>query len=180
MNEIWNQAFFAGFHGSDSFVAKIPIDVAREGDSMFVGGGEITLNKISASFSMPLRVAQGMSVEEFIGTAAKMGSELGRERAKGFFQAFPAPSPHAMAFEWKQPLQFQQVLDVWEKMQIDFGPDGLPIWPQVVLNAKGYDEFQKKLPEWQQDPECNRKWADLVERKRKEFDEREARRRLVD
>ena len=85
-----------------------------------------------------------------------------------------------MAFEWKQPLQFQQVLDVWEKMQIDFGPDGLPIWPQVVLNAKGYDEFQKKLPEWQQDPECNRKWADLVERKRKEFDEREARRRLVD
>jgi hypothetical protein len=141
---------------------------------------EVQYNRISTTFSMPLRTAEGMSVDEFIRSAARIGSQLGSERAKQFFKTFPTPSPHAVSFEWEGLVEFQQILDLWEKMEIEFDAKGMPIWPQVVLNSRGFAEFKEKFPKWEQDPECRTKWDDLVKRKRKEFGEREARRRLVD
>ncbi len=180
MNEMWNQAFFAGFHGSDPFVAQIAIRVQKEGNTAFIGDGEMNYKKCSAQFSFPIRDAQGMSPDEFFGAAAKMGLDLGGQQAKGVFEAMSKPSPHAVPLNWSGPLTFQQVLDSWEQMDLDFGDDGLPIWPTVVLNAPAHAEFKEKLPKWLEDPECKQKWAELVARKRKAFDEREARRRLVD
>jgi hypothetical protein len=65
-------------------------------------------------------------------------------------------------------------------MDVDFGKDGLPKWPTIVLAKDAHAEFREKLPQWLEDPEHKQKLVELVQLKRKEFDERQARRRLVD
>lgn len=180
MNDMWNEAFFAGFHGSDPFVAQIRVRVQKEGNSAFIGGGEMNYKQSSVEFSFPMRDAEGMSLEDFFGLAHKIGLELGGQRARSVFEAMSNPSPRAMPLKWDGPLTFQQILDTWEEMEVDFGSDGLPIWPTVVLNKPAHAEFREKLPKWLEDETCKQQWTDLVIRKRKEFDEREARRRLVD
>ncbi len=179
-HEMWSEALFAAFHGIDPFIAQIPVRVQKEGNLAFIGGGDMEYKKCSATSSFPVRDAEGMSLDEFLGTAINLGSELGGQQAKRILEAMSKPSPRAMPLQWDGPLTFQQILDTWEKMEIDFGDDGLPKWPTVVLNKKAHTEFKEKLPGWLEDSKCKQKWAELVERKRKEFDEREARRRLVD
>jgi hypothetical protein len=83
--------------------------------------------------------------------------------------------------EWKAgELKFDDMLVVWEKMELSFGPDGKPLWPTLVLHPTAHAEVLAKMQQWHEDPACRKKWEQLIERKRKEFDEREACRRLVD
>jgi hypothetical protein len=181
LNEIWNQAMFAAFHGADPFIAQIPGRAQKEGNAAFLGGREIAFEKGSTKSSFPIREAEGMSLEEYLATAVKLGSELGRQRAKGVFEGISSqPSPHAVPLKWDGPLTFNHIIDTWERMQIDFDAKGEPIPPQVLLNAPAYAEIKEKLPMWLEDAEFKRLWAGLLARKRKEFDEREACRRLVD
>jgi len=87
------------------------------------------IEKCSVTSSFKARDAEGMSVEEFFGMAGKLGLELGGQQAKGVFEAMSKPSPHAMPIQWEGPLQFQMILDTLEKMEVNFGSDGLPDWP---------------------------------------------------
>lgn len=135
----------------------------------------------SVNFSFPARDAQGMTEEEFLGTPFRLGNQMAGEQAKLVYNVLQTPSPHGMPLEWKTgELQFDQVLTIWEKMEVNFGKDGLPQWPTIVLHPQVRTELMEKLKLWHNDPECRKKWGDLVARKRKEFDERQANRRLVD
>jgi hypothetical protein len=180
MLELWNKAFFSSLHRSHPFLADIAIRVQKEGTAAFIGGSEINYKRAASTCSFDMRRAEGMSPEEFFGMATQLGSELGRQQAEGVFQAMSIPSPHSRPVQWSGPLQFETFLDTWEKMEINFGEDDLPQWPAVVLGKEALAEVRAKLPQWLEDPKNKEKWSELVERKRKEFDEREARRRLVD
>jgi hypothetical protein len=96
MLEMWNKAFFLGFHSSDPFVAQIPIRAQKEGKAASIGGGDIKYQKMSVTSSFKAREAEGMTVEEFFGMATKLGKDLGGEQAKGVFQAMSKPTPHGI------------------------------------------------------------------------------------
>ncbi|HXR04346.1 MAG TPA: hypothetical protein VN836_06520 [Verrucomicrobiae bacterium] len=181
MLDLWNTAFFNGMNGCDPFLSQIPVRVQKEGDAAHTGGGEMDYKLCSVNFSFPARDAQGMSEEEFLGAPFRLGTQMAGEQAKIVFDKLKTPSPHGMPLEWKiGELQFDQVLAIWEKMEVNFGSDGMPQWPSIVLQPEARAELLEKLQKWHNDPECRKKWEDLVLRKRKEFDEREAHRRLVD
>lgn len=174
MIELWNQAMFTSLHGGEPFLAQIPLRVQKEGDAGF------DYKRCSVEFSFPTRDAQGMTVDEFFGLAVKLGKEMASEQMKVVIDTAMRPTPHTMPVKIEGSLTFQQILDTWARMEIRFGDDGMPIWPHIVLGPEWSTELREQMPKWLADPECQRKMAALAEQKRKEFDEREARRRLVD
>jgi hypothetical protein len=178
--EMWNTVFFSGFHNCHPFVAQVPVRSQKEGNTASLYGKEIKYQKASATGSFKARDAEGMNCAEFFGFARKLGEEIGAEQAKAIFQAMSEPSPRSMPLHWNGPLKFEMVLDTWEKMEIDFDCDGKPIWPEIVPTPEFQAEFNTKFPQWLEDAVNKTAIATLIIRKRKEFDEREARRRLVD
>ena len=127
-----------------------------------------------------MRDAEGMQLDEFLNNAFELGASFARNNRKGCSKKLAEPSPHTMAVDFELPLKFQQVLKTWGKMEISFGDDGKPVWPTIPEGNDLHAEFRIKMPEWLKDPEFKRHIEELISRKRKEFDEREARRRLVE
>lgn len=122
-----------------------------------------------------------MSGEEFFGVPFRLGAQMAGEQAKTLYSKLTRPSPHGMPLQWKiGELKFEDLLAVWERMELDFGSDGKPLWPTIVLQPAAHAEVVEKMKHWHEDPAFRKKWEELIERKRKEFDAREACRRLVD
>ncbi len=180
MLELWNQVLFVNLHGSDPILAQIPVRVQKEGDSALLGGQEMEYKKCTVESSFPARDAEGMSFDEFFGSAEKLGHGLAAEQAKGIFAKLLHPTPHTMPITVEGQLTFQQLVETWGKMDVSFDKDGRPIWPSIGGDSRSTAELNENLPKWLQDPECQNALTELTERKRREFDEREARRRLVD
>jgi len=134
-------------------------------------------------FSLPARDGEGMTDEDYLGTAVKLGAEMAAKQVQGVFKSIGKPTAHTTSFSWEAgELTLDVLLEAWSwsPMEVRFGADGKPEWPTAVMSPEAIVEFHEKIPIWLNDPECRRKWGELTERKRKEFDEREARRTLVE
>jgi hypothetical protein len=181
MNDLWNHAMFAGLNGTDALLSEIPVRVQREGNAAFIGGGEMEYKTCSVEFSITARNAEGMTRDEFLGTPFKVGAEMAAKQVQNVFESIKESSAHTTMFSWEPgKLTLDVLLEAWSSMEVQFGEDGKPEWPTAVMAPESITEIQQMMPKWLEDPECRRKWGELTERKRKEFDEREARRRLVD
>ena len=71
-----------------------------------------------------------------------------------------------------------KVLSKMESFEINFDENGVPLWPQFFLTEDARAEILRSMSS--PTPEQVQKLDELVAKKRREFDEREARRRLVD
>lgn len=181
MHDLWNRAMFAGLHGSDHVLAEMPVRVQKEGNTAFVGDKEIEHQTCRAEYSFPRKDAEGLSIDEFIGGAMDLGRQIGEQQARQMFEVMKEPTPHSQAVTWTiGQITFDQIIDAWSNMQIDFGLDGLPRWPTIVVSPEAHAELNQKMPLWLKDEECKRMWAELTDQKRKDWNEREARRKLVD
>ena len=74
----------------------------------------------------------------------------------------------------------QLILEALEKIAIDFDEFDNPIFPALVLHPDQYDKIKDETPKWDSDPELRRKHRELIEKKRREWIDRENRRKLVD
>ena len=72
------------------------------------------------------------------------------------------------------------ILQMLEKIEIDFNEDGQPQLPTLVLSPEYYERLKEKMPEWEKDEHYNRKFNELIQRKRQEWHDRESHRKLVD
>ena len=72
------------------------------------------------------------------------------------------------------------ILQMLEKMEMDFSEDGQPRLPTLVGSPEYYERLKEKMPEWEKDEHYNRKFNELIERKRQEWHDRESHRKLVD
>lgn len=181
MLDLWNMSFFNGLKGNESYLTEIPVRVQKEGGAAFVGGGDMDYKRLSVTSSFSISNAEGMSAADFFSTPFKLGAEMAGQQAKVLFDAMSKPSPHGMPFQWKPgELKFEQLLEIWEKMEVDFDSDGKPKWPMMFIPPEANEELKECLRKGHENAASHKKWQELVDHKRKEFDEREARRRLVD
>lgn len=72
------------------------------------------------------------------------------------------------------------ILEALEKVTIDFDEFGNPLLPALILHPEALEKIKDKIPKWETDPNLQRKHRELIERKRREWDDRESRRKLVD
>lgn len=178
MTEMWSAALNEGML-DDPLFADIPVRVQKEGNRARSGDSEMNYVKISAHQSFPARVAEGMSVAEFYDAARAMGREMGEQRAKHLFDKLREPSAAAQSATLNENTTFDDILAKWEKMEVRF-VGGMPHWPSIVSSPEGVDLVRSLIEDAQENPASREKWRVLIEKKKREFDEREARRRLVD
>lgn len=79
-----------------------------------------------------------------------------------------------------QEFSFDHFLELLEKMQIDFDEHGNPSMPTLVVSPELGVKLQHKIKEWKANEEYNKKYDNLIARKRKEWNDRESNRKLVD
>jgi hypothetical protein len=180
MLELWGKTLFSGLHGSDPLLSEFPVRVQKEGTAAVIGGGEIEYKTCSVEMSFPARVAEGLSREEFLGGAFRMGAEMAGKQAQGILETLVKPESGFVSISWSGELTLETVLDAWSKLPFEFDENDRPQWPLGVFSPAAKAEVDQKLQLWLQDSETHRKLSELVDAKKKEFDEREARRRLVD
>ena len=79
-----------------------------------------------------------------------------------------------------QPITFERFLELFEKIQIDFDEEGNPHELSFAMHPSMFAKIENKLQEWENNPEYNKKYEEILEKKRKEYHDRESRRKLVD
>ena len=79
-----------------------------------------------------------------------------------------------------QPFTFDLFIESLEKIWIDFDDQGRPYLPTLVVSPNLGAKLKEKLPEWEANSEYKKRFEDLIEKKRKEWNDRESNRKLVD
>jgi len=79
-----------------------------------------------------------------------------------------------------KPLSPEIIFQALKKMAIDFNDDGTPRNLTFVMHPDQWGKIKDLIPTWERDPEYNRQYNEILEIKRKEWDDRESNRKLVD
>lgn len=79
-----------------------------------------------------------------------------------------------------QPFTFELFIEILEKISIDFDDQGNPYMPMVVVSPEMGAKLKDKLPEWEANLVYKKRFDNLIERKRKEWNDRESHRKLVE
>jgi len=79
-----------------------------------------------------------------------------------------------------EPLTFDVFMKVLDKLWIDFDENGNPHMSTLVISPKMAEKMKERIIQWEKDPECKKRYDALMDRKRKEWNDRESHRKLVD
>jgi hypothetical protein len=181
IQKVWNRLLLSAAGFSDPLVSQLTVRLQREGHRAFLGESETDYKAQSVSHSWKPEIGKGISTDEFFGLAARFGKEMAMKQAKGVFEAMSEPSSHVGILSNSDgPLTFDLFLKKMESFELDFDENGMPRWPQWFVSEEALVEFRAQMDKGGLTPEQKQRQAELVARKRKEFDERENRRRLVE
>lgn len=79
----------------------------------------------------------------------------------------------------RQPFSPDTLLDAYEAVQVDIGPDGLPIWPTLAISPSASEAVERAIKQLDEEPYRTR-FAEITQHKQREWRDREGRRKLVD
>lgn len=187
MSELYSSQVFDALFSTSPMLAEIAIRPQREGRDGSYQDESGTIRKIdfklkSVSMEHKIEEARGMTLREFLESARKPGSEMGHLMMRDVFDMVAKTTEKTgnAIDAGGRPFSFDLLIAALDKVELDFGSDGKARFPTLVLNPQAYADVQKKMAEWDKDPSCQSRLEDVIRRKREEFREREARRRLVD
>jgi hypothetical protein len=63
---------------------------------------------------------------------------------------------------------------------MDFDELGFPIYPTLILSPDLYEKVKSELQRWSSDPKVIARQKEIIDKKRKEWLDRESNRKLVD
>jgi hypothetical protein len=154
-----------------------------EGNRMLYGTMDGDINqgdyKVAKSESVIKRediISKG--VEAYLEQIRNAAEEMKRQKAETMFSKIREVTDRTgnVVNAKGRPLDFELYLEVLKKMWIDFDEDGKAILPTLVVSPEQGDKLQTLMPEWLNNP----KFKETMEMKRKEWNDRESNRKLVD
>jgi hypothetical protein len=179
IQKVWNKLMFAALGFSDPLMSQIPIRPQKEGNRAAWGDSPVTYKKKSVSYKWSPEVGRGIPTEKFFGMPLELGKQMAQKQAKDVFTLIEKPTPHTGTIKKEEgPVNLDLWISKMESFEINFDENGVPLWPQFFLTEDAQVEILRSMSS--PTPEQIQKLAELVAKKRREFDEREARRRLVD
>jgi len=140
---------------------------------------KVKRHKVTASFQH--KEGKGMSLETFDEKAREVGEKLGKQMwnmLTGTIDEAVAETGNEVRIN-NGNLKQEDVFRMLEMVQHEFDERGDSA-QKLILTPAMAEEFKKRECEWAADREFHAKLDDIKRRKKEEFDEREARRRLVD
>lgn len=79
-----------------------------------------------------------------------------------------------------KPISAEIYLQCLETLAINFDEYGNPILPSLVVPHNKFEKTKEAIRKWETEPEFQKKLRSLIEKKRKEWIDRQNRRKLVD
>jgi hypothetical protein len=181
IQKAWNEVFFKAMGHSDPMLSQIEIRVQKEGTRAFIGNTEIQFKRARVEHQCKLEIGKGIPYDEFFERAEHLGKEMAKQQAAICLEVLSKPGPHNAVFtKTDQPFSFEDFLSSLEGMEIDFDAAGMPKWPTGFVGSEAYASILNNRDAWLLTEERTQRLAEFVERKRKDFNERAARRRSVD
>ena len=124
---------------------------------------------------------KGMTIETFLEKAKEAGEGIGKqmwEMLTGAVSEAARETGNELKIK-KGNLTQENVLQMLETLQQNFDEHGNPIG-QLVCGSEFSEELRNREKEWREDKQFLARIEAVITRKRAEYNEREARRRLVD
>lgn len=140
-----------------------------------------TMNHLQVQVEHKVEDDKGMTLEAYFAMAAKAGKDMGKkfwERTLQVVEAAVKETGNEVKISAGNLTQ-QNMLQMLEITQQNFDELGKPT-SQFVCGSEFLEEIKKRNEEWKNDTEFQAKVEEIKVRKKVEFDEREARRRLVE
>jgi hypothetical protein len=147
--------------------------------------GEVSRTKFrkhSSSISISYPDGKGLTFDQFCAKASELGKQLAQEISKTVFDKLneiTKETGNEVTFSKGEGIQYKHLFELIEKTEVDYDENGEP-FSSFFCGSEFYEDVRKKMPEWEKDPEFQSRLKELHARKKREFREREARRRLVD
>lgn len=123
-----------------------------------------------------------MSFEDVLRLTIAKGRELGAQQARyhyGVINRIVEESGNVVSTEG-EATTIDHLLRVIEQMQISFDANGNPQLPTIVASPDEGSRIQQILKKADSDPDARARLQEIIETKRREWDEAESRRKLVD
>jgi hypothetical protein len=180
IQKVWNKLMFVALGFSDPLMSQIPVRPQKEGNRAAWGDSPVAYKKKkSVSYKWSPEVGKGIPTDKFFGMPVELGKEMALKQAKDVFTLIEKPTPYTGTIGKDEgPVNLDLWISKMDSFEINFDERGVPRWPQFFLTEEARAEIVQSMNS--PTPEQVQKLSDLVTKKRKEFDEREARRRLVD
>ena len=187
MADTFSHYLFEAFWDESPILRSIPTSPQLEGmEAAYerVGGElvEVEYKTQSIQRTMKFEAARGLDPEEFREAAESIGREMARKTTEGFLgdMSKAIDSVGNVAVSEGDGISFEAYLEMNSKMAVDFNDEGKPVDRTLVLSPEVHKTFVARLHEWHADPEKCVAMDTVMKKKKQEFDEREARRRMVD
>ncbi|HEV2693401.1 MAG TPA: hypothetical protein VG347_10945 [Verrucomicrobiae bacterium] len=187
MTEIRNTQMFDALYSVSPILTQIPVRAQKEGKKNSFQDEQGAIKEtdyklVSIPIQIKMEEARGLTMEQFIEVAREPGTGMGKEMLRRLFEMLDNVTKETgnVVNAGGNPISYDLLLTLLEKVQVDFSSDGNPIWPSLTLGSEALTHFKQQFPEWLKDPAFQQRLTTIVERKREEFYEREACRRLVD
>ena len=171
----------------DALFADIKEERQFEGDRMAMKtqDGEIDLTsykEISGSHTIKREDVIAKGPMAFIENVHEMVEAVKKQKAQLFFQKMhEITQKTGNIVDGKgQPFTHDTFIETLKKMWIDFDEHGKPMMPTIVVSPELGEKIKERIPEWEANPEYKKQFEEVIEAKRKEWNDRESHRKLVD
>lgn len=171
----------------DGLLAQIPVGRDFEGNKMSSGDVQGSIRdsgytEISSETSISADELVEKGFGAYIERVQKVAEDMQRQQTQMIFKRLEETTEEVgNVVDGKgRPLDSSIYLDAIEKVWIDFNDDGTPRMPTLVVHPTLGEKLKTLFPQWEADPAFQKRRADIVARKKKEWDDRESNRRLVD
>jgi len=143
---------------------------------------ESTYRKVSSQYSIRREDVIAKGPMAFIENIKNVAEEIKKQKAKLLFDRLNEVTEKTgnMVDGKGGPFTFELFMELLGKIVIEFDGRGNPILPTLVISPEMGAKLKHKLPEWDANPEYKKRFDEIIERKRKEWDDRESDRKLVD
>ncbi len=137
---------------------------------------------ISSGFSISPDEIIEKGVDAFISQIDKISEELIKQQSQLLFKKMDEVTERTgnIVNAKGRSISPEVILEALEKVQFDFDEFGNPLFPSLVLHPNDMEKIKDEIPKWDIDPIWKKCLKLLVEKKRREYYDRESRRKLVD
>jgi hypothetical protein len=135
----------------------------------------------SAEISYEEQEADEFGFQTIARMADLLGERLAAEQVKLMLQRFTAAVREVGNVTDGSKPMVDQLFEMWEKIYIEFSPDGSPILPTLVMGSEqALLKAKEAVEQIDSDPVLRNRKEQIIEQKRQEWRDREAARNLVE
>jgi len=164
----------------------IPRRMMHEGDIVSVKSGkglpvESEVKEVGAGFMLRNEDIISKGMDAYYAKLDELSQSIKNQEEKIMLKAMEQAAERVQnVIDAKGEFSFSTILDALEKMTVSFDSKGNPSGHNIIVSPSVYAKMQAKLPEFEKNQEYKERYKEIMDRKRKEWLDRENSRRLVD